>query len=640
MKIFSFSTLLAAGVALLLMPSLAEAQDQAHRNGHNSVADGIGAVAFGNDARTDNRGANDRAIVFGHDSESYGDDSVAVGYKSRTVGLRTVAIGTRASTGTLDIRYGNTCDVARNACGFMEFVYRTDYHNNAVAIGYEAEAWGESGIAIGMQARNHQDGGVAIGWRSFVESSGSNSLAIGAVAYARKGYSVALGTDAQAYGLRSVALGRLAHGGIDNNDGSTDNTGIGHHSRARGVRATALGEGAIADGPDTAALGHQAHAGDQPFATAIGTRARASQQGTLAIGHDANTNARAAIAIGGRNSSLVAAASEEGAIAIGFISQSRGTDAIALGQASRTSAADAIALGQASSASGAGGIAIGHSAHANHAGSIAIGRDAATSRVNQILLGNVNSHYRLPGLTSQASRDLLGINPVELITADSAGTLSGDNGEINTRVWRLEQALLENPPGEPQPSQVREPEPIEPPSSSLTLVEVPESEAVATNPAPTNPPPTVTNPPPTTPTTPPTTPPTTGTPGAVEEFPLLALKSEETPVAHAEEVHVPSGIAANQARSSEQTARIAEQRNDIDRNTDGVALAMALYAPPLLPGKTYSVTLGFGNYEDGNALGVSGSYRVHETVFFSLSGGVGLNESDAIGGRLSFTFVQ
>ena len=76
---------------------------------------------------------------------------------------------------------------------------------------------------------------------------------------------------------------------------------------------------------------------------------------------------------------------------------------------------------------------------------------------------------------------------------------------------------------------------------------------------------------------------------------------------------------------------------DIAENRDGVALAMAMQAPPLRGDKNFAVSIGYGHYKDAGALGFSGSWRVAEQAFFSIGGGFGI-ETTTAGGRASLTF--
>jgi hypothetical protein len=69
----------------------------------------------------------------------------------------------------------------------------------------------------------------------------------------------------------------------------------------------------------------------------------------------------------------------------------------------------------------------------------------------------------------------------------------------------------------------------------------------------------------------------------------------------------------------------------LDENTEGVALALAMDAPTLLPGENFALTGNWGTFEGENAVAFSGTLRIANNI--SLNGGVGFGASSGNVGR-------
>ncbi|MFW1815946.1 YadA-like family protein [Acinetobacter guillouiae] len=147
--------------------------------------------------------------------------------------------------------------------------------SGSVVIGPDSSSIGASGVAIGNNA----------------DVTGLQGVAIGNNAQA--GYqSIALGFDTVATAFNSMALGNRAIA-------YTDGTTLGQGTYANKL-ATAMGNGALAVGQESTAYGYSALAGTDSFsqpsagtdpdtigkayATAMGSRAKASAQGSTAVG--------------------------------------------------------------------------------------------------------------------------------------------------------------------------------------------------------------------------------------------------------------------------------------------------------------------------------------------------------------------
>lgn len=80
----------------------------------------------------------------------------------------------------------------------------------------------------------------------------------------------------------------------------------------------------------------------------------------------------------------------------------------------------------------------------------------------------------------------------------------------------------------------------------------------------------------------------------------------------------------------------------MDRNTEGVAMAMALTRiPTVLPvDKRYAVSTTYGSFGGENAVGIGGAMTLTENVFFSGGGAVGIGGHGQGGGSAGITFAR
>ena len=103
-----------------------------------------------------------------------------------------------------------------------------------------------------------------------------------------------------------------------------------------------------------------------------------------------------------------------------------------------------------------------------------------------------------------------------------------------------------------------------------------------------------------------------------------------------------AAIAGNSDRINGLAVDIAAINNNtrgIRRNAEGIAIAMASSAPPLRIDQRFSISLGYGNFDSGNAVAVSSSFRLGQGISLTLGGGFGL-ESNAGGGKAILTFAR
>jgi len=95
-----------------------------------------------------------------------------------------------------------------------------------------------------------------------------------------------------------------------------------------------------------------------------------------------------------------------------------------------------------------------------------------------------------------------------------------------------------------------------------------------------------------------------------------------------------SDIGASQQQVDQNTADIADNRDDIDTNTQGVAIAIAMEGPDLAGNETFAVAANWGTFEGVNAFAASATGVLSQDVFadgsgvrLSASGGIGYSPS-------------
>ncbi len=245
-------------------------------------------------------------------------------------------------------------------------------------------------------------------------------MAIGQGSRAEGDYSTASGQAAKAKSRNATATGQNAWAG------GVSSTATGQNSWANGENSTATGQLAKADGRNSTAIGAQAQAIDHN-ATALGVGAVAGN------GMDANDPEQE----GGEN-----------ATAVGTYAGATGQGSIAIGTPGDTTDPDTIAVTR-TEASGTDSVAIGTAAKATHDNSTAVGAGATTESANQMALGTETNTYRMAGLTSADSRAAQS-GPLEIATTDANGHLASDGGTVFTTLSQQGAGIaianaLENP---------------------------------------------------------------------------------------------------------------------------------------------------------------------------------------------------
>lgn len=235
-------------------------------------------------------------------------------------------------------------------------------------------------------------------------------------------------TNGTAYGYGATASGNysVAIGGKDGSDVATLASAA--KAIALGTGAKAIQEGSIAIGANAEVkiLNSDNNVVESVYAMALGERASATYKYSMALGSQARTEGLYAIAIGGGDSSGdygAAIAKADRALAIGTAAKAEKNDAVALATKAVSSAANAIAIGNGASAvkTATSGIALGKAAKVTAENAIAIGSSSVTELVDGEDPNN-------PGVLIQIEKTTTGegATGVGSIALGSATTSSGD----------------------------------------------------------------------------------------------------------------------------------------------------------------------------------------------------------------------
>ena len=313
--------------------------------------------------------------------------------------------------------------------------------SGSVVIGPDSSSIGASGVAIGNNA----------------DVTGLQGVAIGNNAQA--GYqSIALGFDTVATTFNSMALGNRAIA-------YTDGTTLGQGTYANKL-ATAMGNGALAAGQESTAYGYSALAGTDSFsqpsagtdpdtigkayATAMGSRAKASAQGSTAVGAGSVAEVDNGIALGANSvantgagvagyvptsanqsqkDAINATQSTLGAVSVGSVGNTRQITNVAAG----TTDTDAVNVAQLKAVQSAtethyvsvndGGTQGGNYNNDGATGknALAVGIGAKAAGENAIAIGNV---------TSDAANSIAIGNNNSLSNSASSSTAIGHNNNV------------------------------------------------------------------------------------------------------------------------------------------------------------------------------------------------------------------
>ena len=251
-------------------------------------------------------------------ADSVGLNSTALGYRSIAKGNQSQAFGYRS------IAYG----LYSTAIG-----YEAKANNNAMAVGYKAEASGSDAFALGS-------GAIALANKSFAFGSQGIDSANNVT-----GKTKATGEYAYAFGLGSIASGKGAF---------------------------ALGANDTASGNFSFSIGYKTKSGGW-YSTSMGGYSSATNSYSTAMGFRTKSTAIASFSSG-----YYSEAKGDQSVSIGFKTKANGSSSVALGSATTAQAPYSFAINNNTIASGNGSSAFGGSTVASGQYSMATGQNTTS----------------------------------------------------------------------------------------------------------------------------------------------------------------------------------------------------------------------------------------------------------------------
>ncbi len=293
---------------------------------------------------------------------------------------------------------------------------------DAVSIGYLAEATGDYSTCVGRSCRASTTDTTALGNRSKADGDGATSL--GYNSEASKNYSTALGSSAQATGDDSTAIGNSAQASGDlavsigyNSSAGTNNTAIGSNSEASGLNSTSIGQNSSSTGIHAIAIGRDTISSGQNSVT-IGDVSEAQEDNSIAIGASSK-------------------AGSAGSIALGCSTSMKGSNSIGIGNSANSEVSNAVAIGTNATVLRGGGIAIGNNAYSGATNStlygdnaVAIGSGAKMGNDYGVAIGN-NSGHTNKGTYGVA----IGYNACQYVSGSNKVCIGANSGPKSGSDW-------------------------------------------------------------------------------------------------------------------------------------------------------------------------------------------------------------
>ncbi len=409
---------------------------------------------------------------------------------------------------------------------------------------------------------------------------------IGLIAGLRSGTAIAVLTIGASAAFAQVVPECVAGTGTDATQ-CGGGTAEGDFSVAVGERSTtsatsvdgvAIGSEAAVDGPSTTAIGGESVA-TGAGTTAIGWQANAAAPFANAFGHQSTANDEQSIAIGEDS-----VANGIGAIAIGGNNDADGDGVPDQGQGALTDGVDAVALGAGAAAIGNSSTAIGGEAMTNGAGTTAIGWQSMATAERAQAFGHLAS---ATGVRSTAVGEAASASGNSALSFGNLASASGDNSAAignGATATRANQFTLGNA------------------DNTYTARGIATQESRDAQ----------------------------GTPVGVVTSDAEGNLAVDTSIG--------SNLAALNQQSDSFRRAIKENRDAIEDNKEGIAMAMALSAPYVPADRTYALSTSLGAFEGSSAMAVNMGYRISANT--QLDAGVTYGfDREQLGGRVGITYA-
>ena len=355
-----------------------------------------------------------------------------------------------------DTNYTNGGAVAKNSMAAGVSASTTKDAENAVAIGYGAQAEGYGATVIGQYGKATGRYALAFGGQQTDTTaeqadnvaSGDNALSFGERTTASGTNATAFGQETKALEKRATAFGQRTQATQSNATAfGIDTTASGQNATAFGNLTQAIAIGATAFGNKNQATGQYATAwggGDKvisnedgtttkigtvasgTYATAFGERTTASGESATAFGSDSTASGKNSLAFG-ENST---AAAQNSLAALGGTVAESATNAAAIGKDAQATLEDSVALGSGAVAerkSGAKGYDMLTKGDTTNTSA------AWVSSANAIAVGNGSTLTRQITGVAAGSQDTDAVNVAQLKAAGFKVTTQND-GSISSSI--------------------------------------------------------------------------------------------------------------------------------------------------------------------------------------------------------------
>ena len=355
-----------------------------------------------------------------------------------------------------DTNYTNGGAIAKNSMAAGVSASTTKDAENAVAIGYGAQAEGKGATVIGQYGKATGRYALAFGGQQTDTTaeqadnvaSGDNALSFGERTTASGTNATAFGQETKALEKRATAFGQRTQAtqsnatafGIDTTASGQNATAFGNLTQATAIGATAFGNKNQATGQYATAWG----GGDKvisnedgtttkigtvasgTYATAFGERTIASGESATAFGSDSTASGKNSLAFG-ENST---AAAENSLAALGGTVAESATNAAAIGKNAQATLEDSVALGSGAVADRKSG-AKGYDMLTK--GDTTNTTAAWVSNANAIAVGNGSTLTRQITGVAAGSQDTDAVNVAQLKAAGFKVTTQ-NNGSISSAI--------------------------------------------------------------------------------------------------------------------------------------------------------------------------------------------------------------